>query len=132
LPRHIDTCQYHGVNILDISGCCAPVARSTLSEPDAELLATVFKALADPVRLRLLNMISTSPTGEVCACDLVAPTGRSQPTVSHHLKVLREAGLLTADKRGSWVWYAVAPDRLAELRSALGPAELPGAVGSAE
>ena len=77
-------------------------------------------ALADPIRLRLLSLIASRADGETCACDLVAPAGRSQPTVSHHLKVLREAGLIEGERRGTWIWYRVVPERLAVLRDILG------------
>jgi ArsR family transcriptional regulator len=97
--------------------CCEPVLASVLDEDAAEELAGAFKVLADPARLRLLSLIAAA--GEVCACELVAPLGRSQPTVSHHLKVLHDAGLLDREKRGSWVWYRVVPERLAVLRDAL-------------
>lgn len=84
-------------------------------------MATAFRALGDPVRLRLLGLLLTASGGQVCACDLVDPLGRSQPTVSHHLKVLREAGLVTASRRGTNIWYAVRLDQLASLRAMLQP-----------
>lgn len=99
--------------------CCPPVLVSPLSESDAIDVARMFAALADPARLRLLGFLAAADSGEVCACDLVGPLGRSQPTVSHHLKVLREAGLVDAEKRGTWVWYRVVAERLEDLRSAL-------------
>lgn len=101
-------------------GCCSSLTDSALTTADAESMAHAFAALADPIRLRLLSLIATSSSGEVCACDLVEPSGKSQPTVSHHLKVLREAGLVEADKRGIWMWYRAVPDRIAEVRDALG------------
>ena len=100
--------------------CCAPVLGGALTDDEAEDLAAAFKVLADPVRLRLLSMIAS--TEEACACDLVEPLERSQPTISHHLSVLTEAGLLTREKRGKWAWYRVVPARLAGLREALGSA----------
>ena len=100
--------------------CCGAPGEAALTTQQAESLAHAFTALADPVRLRLLSLISTGVDGEVCACDMVAPLGKSQPTVSHHLKVLREAGLVTADKRGIWMWYRAVPERIAQLRAALG------------
>ena len=103
----------------DPIACCAPVRTDALDEAQAALLAQSFAALADPVRLRLLSFI-TSAAGEVCACDLVEPSGRSQPTVSHHMKILVDAGLVTRDKRGLWVWYRAVPARLDALRSVLG------------
>ena len=99
--------------------CCSPLSDHALTTSQAESLAHAFAALADPVRLRLLSLIATCDAGEVCACDVVAPLGKSQPTVSHHLKVLREAGLVAADKRGIWMWYRAVPERLAEVRAAL-------------
>ncbi len=79
----------------------------------------MFAALADPVRLRVFNLIATR--GEVCSCDLVGPVGKSQPTVSHHTKVLADAGLVVGDKRGRWVWWSVVPERLEALRMSLRP-----------
>ena len=89
---------------------------------DAARLAAGFHALADPSRLRLLSLIAAQSSGEVCACELVGPLGKSQPTVSHHLKVLYEAGLVDRERRGSWIWYRVVPERLEALRQALAPA----------
>lgn len=103
-----------------IEACCAPLTEDVLSEDEAEELAAMFKLLADPVRLRLLSIVATASDGEVCACDLTGPLDRSQPTVSHHLSALTEAGLLERDKRGKWAWYSVVPERLAVLRDALG------------
>lgn len=91
-----------------------------LTEADAVELAKDFQALADPTRLHLLSLIASAGAQGACVCDLVAPSGRSQPTVSHHLRILREAGLVEADKRGTWVWYTVRRDRLAALTTALG------------
>ena len=99
--------------------CCPSLLDAPLEPADAAPLAAAFAALADPARLRLLSLIAAQPTGEVCACDLVEPLGKSQPTVSHHLKVLYEAGLVDREKRGTWVWYRVVPERLAALRDAL-------------
>ena len=110
------------VPLLDAAagGCCSVLAEPIAAETAAEL-AKWFHALADPARLRLLSLIAAQSEGEVCACDLVEPLGRSQPTVSHHLKVLYEAGLVDKDKRGSWIWYRVVPERLGALRDALAP-----------
>jgi len=99
--------------------CCPPIGAAPLGETDAAELAKGFGALADPARLRILSLLASAPDGEVCVCDLVDPIGRSQPTVSHHLKVLSEAGLIIGDKRGRWVWYRTVPDRLAQLRATL-------------
>ncbi len=101
--------------------CCQPVTAGVLDEPAAEKLASLFKALSDPARLRLLSMVASSAGSEVCACDLIEPSGKSQPTVSHHLAVLVEAGLITREKRGRWAWYSVVPERLNELRDVLTP-----------
>jgi ArsR family transcriptional regulator len=128
--RHtIDICQYRRVSknavtltelpVLDLADCCAPIRREPVDAEAAATLAEAFKALADPVRIQLLNLIATAETGEACACDLVEPVGKSQPTVSHHLKVLREAGLVSTEKRGTWVWYSVVPSRLDELQRVL-------------
>jgi ArsR family transcriptional regulator, arsenate/arsenite/antimonite-responsive transcriptional repressor len=105
--------------VLDPIACCSPVRRNALDEDQAVLLAQSFAALSDPIRLRLLSFI-TSAGDEVCACDLVEPSGRSQPTVSHHMKILVDAGLVSRDKRGLWVWYRLAPGRLDALRAVLG------------
>lgn len=101
-----------------ITECCAPVSESALSEEQAAQVAGWFKVLADPVRLRLLSMIASR--GETCACELVDPLGVSQPTVSHHLKVLYQSGLLDREKRGRQVFYEPVPERLAILADALG------------
>jgi ArsR family transcriptional regulator, arsenate/arsenite/antimonite-responsive transcriptional repressor len=103
---------------LDPVACCTPVRVDALDEGEAIVLAQSFAALADPIRLRLLSVI-TSAEGEVCACDLVEPSGRSQPTVSHHMKILVDAGLVTREKRGLWVWYQAVPSRLDALRAVL-------------
>lgn len=102
-----------------IDTCCAPVLEEALTPEAAEELAGAFKVLADPVRLRLLSLIASAPEGEMCACDLTEPVGRSQPTVSHHLSLLTSAGLLEREQRGKWAWYRVVPERVAVLRDAL-------------
>lgn len=102
-----------------LDACCAPVLAGALDDEDAALLATAFKALADPVRLRLLSLIAAAPDGTACSCDLERPVGKSQPTVSHHLGVLADAGLITKERVGRWVNCSVVPARLAELRAAL-------------
>lgn len=105
---------------LDLVACCSPVRTNVLDDQQAEVLAKSFAALADPVRLKLLSLVAASEYEEVCACDLLEPSGRSQPTVSHHMKILVDAGLVTREKRGLWVWYRVVSERLDALRSALG------------
>jgi ArsR family transcriptional regulator len=97
--------------------CCPSVLTAPLSGPEASELAASFAALADPVRLRLLSLVAAA--GEVCSCDLEAPLGKSQPTISHHTRALAEAGLIVGEKRGRWMWWRVVPDRLEELRRAL-------------
>jgi ArsR family transcriptional regulator len=82
-------------------------------------LAAAFKVIADPARLRLLSLIASKPDGEACVCDLIEPLALSQPTVSHHLKVLHDAGLVRREKRGTWAFYALVPERLDALRDAL-------------
>ncbi len=99
--------------------CCPAVLSSPLSEPRAAELARDFAVLSDPVRLRLLSMLASAPAGEACVCELVDPLARSQPTVSHHLKILSDAGLIAGDKRGRWVWYRAVPERLGALRGVL-------------
>jgi ArsR family transcriptional regulator len=116
IATSIDVCQYPRVRT---PLCCAPVLQSALDRGDAEALASSFKALADPARLRLLSYIAAQPGAEACVCFLTAPVGLSQPTVSHHLKVLNDAGLLAREKRGTWVYYRVVPQRMAELARVL-------------
>ncbi len=99
--------------------CCSPVLQGSLSKKDAEELASLFKALGDPVRLRLLSFIAEQPEAEACVCHLTEPSGLSQPTVSHHLKLLHDAGLLDREKRGAWVFYRVVPERLEAIRQTL-------------
>ena len=101
--------------IADVATCCAPLATAPLSQDDADQLASVLKAVADPTRLRLLSLIASDPAGEVCVCDLTEPLGLTQPTVSHHLKVMTTAGLLDRDKRGVWAYYRLVPGALTGL-----------------
>ena len=108
------------------TACCAPVLQRQLTAAAAERLATAFKAVADPARLRLLSFIAAQPSGETCVCNLTKPLGLSQPTVSHHLRVLFDAGLLERERRGTWVYYRIAPAQLAALRDVLAaPDEAP-------
>ena len=99
--------------------CCPPIGSRALDDADARVLAKGFTALGDPVRLRLLSLLTSSADGAVCVCDLVEPVGKSQPTVSHHLRILREAGLVTVEKRGTNHWYAAVPTALDALGAAL-------------
>lgn len=100
--------------------CCPPVTAGQLDEAAAAELAAVLKALADPVRIRLVSIIAAAPAGEICACDLPALFDRSQSTVSHHLSQLLRAGLIEREQRGKWAWFRLQPDRLAAVRAALG------------
>jgi ArsR family transcriptional regulator len=100
--------------------CCPPVTATVLDEAAAIELAGVLKALADPVRLRLVSIVASATTGEVCACDLPALVERSQPTVSHHLTQLVRAGLIDREQRGKWAWFRIRPEGFAALRAALG------------
>jgi ArsR family transcriptional regulator len=102
---------------IEADACCPSVLDAPLSDREAETLARGFAALADPVRLRLLSLIAEA--GSVCSCDLLAPLGKAQPTVSHHTKILTDAGLITGEKQGRWVWWQVVPERVAALRDAL-------------
>jgi ArsR family transcriptional regulator, arsenate/arsenite/antimonite-responsive transcriptional repressor len=102
-----------------VQACCAPIGAERLPVREAGQLSRQFAALADPVRLRILSELATAPGGAVCACDLVEPVGKSQPTVSHHLKVLKAAGLVAAQRDGKNIWYAVVPAALDALREVL-------------
>ena len=115
-----------GVNILrtlkpiaTIAAECAPLLEDEIGERDARRLAALLKVLAEPARLRLLSLIQAQPDGEACVCHLTTPLGLSQPTVSHHLKVLLEAGLVERDQRGSWAYFRVRPEPLAAIRDLL-------------
>ncbi|WP_316528346.1 ArsR/SmtB family transcription factor [Kitasatospora brasiliensis] len=102
----------------DATPFCPPLTSAELSEQDAVTMAAMFKALSDPVRLRLFSKIAAHEDGEACVCD-IQDVGVSQPTVSHHLKKLREAGLLTGERRGTWVYYRVEPRVVAEMAALL-------------
>ena len=99
--------------------CCTPLFDGVMDVESASEMAPVLAALADPVRLRIVSMLAAAPEGAACGCDLEQPLGLAQPTVSHHLKILREAGLVVGERKGRWVYYRVVPDRLEELREAL-------------
>jgi ArsR family transcriptional regulator, arsenate/arsenite/antimonite-responsive transcriptional repressor len=101
--------------------CCTPLTRQPLSATEAEDLARILKALADPVRLRLVSMVAAHDGGEACVCDLTGPLGLTQPTISHHLKILTGAGIFTRDKRGVWAYYALVPGVLGTIAGALAP-----------
>lgn len=110
----------------DPLSCCAPVTSGALDDDTADRLARMFRALADPTRVRLLSLIAASRGGEACACDLTAPVNLSQPTVSHHLRQLTDAGLITREQRGKWAYYRVVPATLTALAQALTPAATAG------
>jgi ArsR family transcriptional regulator, arsenate/arsenite/antimonite-responsive transcriptional repressor len=123
----IDICQYRRMSkslplltIADSSACCPPLAREPLTAEQAELVVPQLKALAEPVRLRLMSLVASHPGGEACVCDLNEAFDLTQPTISHHLKVLHEAGLLDREKRGVWVYYRARTQALASLGALIG------------
>jgi ArsR family transcriptional regulator len=113
-----------------IEACCSPLGEEPLGADEATRLARAFKALGDPVRLRIVSLIAAAPDGEVCVCDLNAPFDVAGPTISHHLKVLREAGLIDGDRRGTWIYYRIVPGSLSELSTLLAAAKLPVVAGA--
>jgi ArsR family transcriptional regulator, arsenate/arsenite/antimonite-responsive transcriptional repressor len=127
LPRDIEICQYRRMSIplalLSPAGtdaCCSPLSAAPMSAGQAEQVAPLLKALADPVRLRLMSLVASHEGGEACVCDLNDAFDLSQPTISHHLKVLHDAGLVDRDKRGVWVYYRARTDALASLGALIG------------
>ena len=146
LPRDIGLCQYRYMSKSDLMlspteaaaccdpgpqlllpsrqadpvPCCAPLSQGALSPDQAEQVAPLLKALADPVRLRLMSLVASHPGGEACVCDLADEFDLSQPTISHHLKVLHESGLLDREKRGVWVYYRARGQALASLGALIG------------
>ena len=109
--------------------CCAPLACEPLPESGAQELAVLFKAVADPVRLRLLSLIACHEGGESCVCDLTGAFEMTAPSVSYHLRILREAGLISAERRGTWVYYRVEPAVMARMSAVLVPQPTPLAIG---
>jgi ArsR family transcriptional regulator len=101
--------------------CCSPVVRQIITASEAETLAARFKALADPTRLRLISLVAAHEDAEACVCELTDPVGLSQPTVSHHLKILVDAGILIREQRGKWAYYRLVPDTLADMASMIIP-----------
>ncbi|MEU0557550.1 metalloregulator ArsR/SmtB family transcription factor [Dactylosporangium sp. NPDC006015] len=99
--------------------CCPPIAQRRIPAETAAVLAPAFKALGDPVRLQLMSMIASAPDGEICVCDLTPAFELSGPTISHHLKTLREAGLVDSDRRGTWVYYRARPGIMRQLAGLL-------------
>ena len=104
-----------------LAGCCSPLVGRALEADDAATLATVLKAIAEPVRLRLISLVAAHEGGEACVCDLTEPVGLAQPTVSHHLKVLVDAGIFTREQRGKWAYYRLVPKTLADLAQLISP-----------
>jgi ArsR family transcriptional regulator, arsenate/arsenite/antimonite-responsive transcriptional repressor len=122
--------QELALTVLDESAeCCSPLVREPLTADQAMELARLFKAMGDPVRLRLLSLIASHAGGEACVCDLTDVFDLTGPTISHHLKVLREAGLISGERRGTWIYYRVHPDALRRLSAVLMPDAAP-AVGA--
>ena len=107
-----------------LDACCSPVLRQLLPPAEAEILAAGFKALADPTRLRLISLVAAHQNGEACVCELIDPVGLSQPTVSHHLKILVDAGILTREQRGKWAYYRLVPESLDTLAALITPPAL--------
>jgi ArsR family transcriptional regulator len=124
VARSIDNRQYVAVRRIELISeeCCRPVFGTSLTDADAGDIAAALRVVADPARLRLLSLISGTEGGEACVCDLTESLGLSQPTVSHHLKVLGDAGLVQREQRGRWAYFRVVPERLELLRRALAPA----------
>lgn len=107
--------------VRDLAACCAPITRAVISESDAEQVARTLKAVADPARLRLISMVAAHDDAEACVCDLTEPLGLSQPTVSHHLKVLVDAGIFSRTKRATWAYYRLVPGALDAIAGVLAP-----------
>lgn len=131
MPERIDVCQCvwqtavvitHAelpIRATGVAACCSPLSGGVLDLDAADRLARTFKALGDPTRVRLLSLIAAADGGEACICDVTEPVGLSQPTVSHHMKLLVDAGLVTREQRGKWAYYAVVPDAFGALMEAL-------------
>jgi ArsR family transcriptional regulator len=111
--------------LTEVVGCCSPLVREPLSREQAVELARLFKAMGDPVRLRLLSLIASHADGEACVCDLSGVFELTGPTISHHLKVLREAGLISGQRRGTWIYYRIQPEALGRLSAVLLPEAAP-------
>lgn len=125
----IDVCQYVGhteqvkpLELISPAVCCTPMTGEPITRDDAEAVGRAFKALADPARVRIVSIVAAHADAEACVCDLQEALELSQPTVSHHLKVLVDAGFLTRSKRGTWAYYALVPGALEKLAAALTPA----------
>jgi ArsR family transcriptional regulator len=107
--------------LTDVDACCSPLTGGALDDGQAERLALMFKALGDPTRVKLVSLIAATETGEACICDLTEPVGLTQPTVSHHMRLLTEAGLVTREQRGKWAYYRVDHDTLRAVAQAVSP-----------
>lgn len=125
LSKNVNTCKTVDVSLpttIETSACCVPRVTSSLTAEDAERVSRVFKALGDPTRVRLLSLIAAGDGGEACICDLTEPVGLSQGTVSHHMKLLADAGLVTREQRGRWAYFALNDGALDAAADALRPA----------
>jgi ArsR family transcriptional regulator len=120
VAQRIDVCQYIELmkSIPLVEACCTPISASVLDTEGAENLSSLLKVLADPARLQILSMLA-SAGGEVCVCDLTGPLGLSQPTVSHHMKQLREGGFVSSERRGKWIFYSLVPGQVLAVTDAL-------------
>jgi ArsR family transcriptional regulator len=107
--------------IADLAACCTPLTGGALDDGQADRLALMFKALGDPTRVKLVSLIAASESGEACICDLTDPVGLTQPTVSHHMKLLADAGLVAREQRGKWAYYRVDHDTLRAMARAISP-----------
>jgi ArsR family transcriptional regulator len=135
VDRDIDRRHYRHMSMSsgcepDGLSCCAPLVREPMGADQAASVATTLKALADPVRLRLMSLVLSHEGGEACVCDLLPAFDLSQPTISHHLKVLHDAGLLGREKRGVWVYYQARPEALSALTTLFEPAGVPVGAGA--
>jgi ArsR family transcriptional regulator len=125
MDEYIDVRQYihmpvmELLPVIDVTACCSPLVRSVLPAREADDLARSLKVLADPARLRIISMVAAHADGEACVCDLTEPLGLSQPTVSHHLKVLVDNGFLTRSKRGTWAYFRLVPGALDSVAALL-------------
>ena len=120
MANYIDVCQYKSMKISKPQlPCCTPLLTGRLSLDEAVDLAATFRVLGEPMRLQMLSLIAAQPSRKVCACELAEPLGLAQPTVSHHLKVMHKAGLLERERRGTWIYYRILPEKLVMLRESL-------------
>ncbi|QGG94897.1 ArsR/SmtB family transcription factor [Actinomarinicola tropica] len=118
------------MSLMDVALCCPPVTDAVLDEDQAAELSGLLKALADPVRIRLVSLLAAAPNGELCACDLPELLDRAQPTVSHHLSQLTKAGIVEREQRGKWAWFRLRPEQLSAVCVALGGSAICGPDGA--